>query len=320
MIVRVSKMENHLLNKAGSRSILNTKEVSLLSYDRYRTFLTAARCHTFFDAAEELYITPATVSKHIAALERELGVILFERRPHGVVLTEAGKEKLILVQRFVEAYDALTAEKDPSSEQELTVFASPPPSRFGLDRIMEGFSASGAGIQLNIQEKKGVSGAILNGECELGFTTGSGRLTGQQLQYLRIQHAHLGAVLPISHPLAGRDSVSLSELNAERFIFPNPEIGTLPEYVDLCRQCGFDPDVACYGYRDDSILFYVSCGKGVALSTKEMFDLFNYERVVFIPLEEDFYVNGYLARSRSRVLSADAQVFWNYVKKNHSTK
>lgn len=294
--------------------------MSCLSFDRYRTFLTAARCQTFFDAAEELYITPATVSKHIAALERELGVVLFERRPHGVVLTREGEEKLVLVRRLVESYDALTAAKNNESEQELTVFASPPPSRFGLEKIMEGFASSGTAIQLTIQEKKGVSGAVLNGECELGFTSGSGRLTPQQLQYIRVQRSCLGAVLPLDHPLAGRESISLGELSAERFVFPNPEIGTLPEYVDFCRQCGFDPEVSCYGYRDDSILFYVSCGKGVALSTRRMFELFNYERTVFVPLQEKFYVNGYLARSRSRILSPAAQEFWNYVKKYHSVK
>ena len=291
-----------------------------MSFDRYRTFLTTARCSTFFDAAEELYITPATVSKHIAALERELGVVLFERRPHGVVLTRAGEEKLVLVRRLVEAYDALTAGESETSKQELTVFASPPPSRFGLDKIMEGFAATGSAVQLTIQEKKGVSGAILNGECELGFTSGSGRLTPQQLHYIRVQCAHLGAVLPCGHPLAKRETISLSELSGERFVFPNPEIGTLPEYVAFCRQCGFDPEVSCYGYRDDSILFYVSCGKGVALTTREMFDLFNYERVVFVPLKENFCVSAYLARSRSRVLSPAAQEFWNYVKKNHSVK
>lgn len=290
-----------------------------MSFDRYRTFLTAARCSTFFEAAESLYITPATVSKHIAALERELDTVLFERQPHGVVLTPAGKEKLPMVQQLVEAYDALVCRQPRAQERELTVFASPPPSRFGLERIMQGFAASGTDIQLKVQEKKGVSAAILNGECELGFT-GGGRLNPQKMQYIRIQCARLGAVLPSEHPLSSRDAVSLCELSGDRFVFPNPETGSLPEYVDYCRQCGFEPDVSCYGYRDDSILFYVSCGKGVALLTREMFDRFNYEQVVFVPLTETFYVNGYLVRSRSHVLSPAAQVFWNYVRKNHNAK
>ena len=290
-----------------------------MSFDRYRTFLAAARCGTFFEAAESLYITPATVSKHIAALERELDTVLFERQPHGVVLTPAGEKKLPMVQQQVDAYDALVCGEPSDLNRELTVFVSPPPSRFGLERIMRGFAASGTDIQLKIQEKKGVSAAILSGECELGIT-GGGRLNARKMQYIRIQCAHLGAVLPADHPLSGRDTISLCELSGDRFVFPNPEIGSLPEYMEYCRQCGFEPEVSCYGYRDDSILFYVSCGKGVALLTREMFDRFNYEKVVFIPLKETFCVNGYLARSRNHVLSPAAQAFWNYVKKNHNTK
>lgn len=290
-----------------------------MSVDRYRTFLTAARCPTFFEAAEELYITPATVSKHIAALERELGVVLFERRPHGVALTAAGEQKLPLVRRLVEAYDALSGSGKQDRNQELTVLVSPPPSRFGLESILEGFSVSGADVRLTVLERRGVSSAVLGGEYELGFT-GSGRLDPQQMQYICTQRFLLGAVLPVDHPLAGRESISLSQLREERFVFPNPEIGATPKYVEYCRQYGFEPQVSCYGYRDDSILFYVSRGCGVALLTREMFDLFNYKKVVFVPLDEPLYVSDYLIRSRSRVLSPAAQAFWNYVKKYHSVK
>ncbi len=288
-----------------------------MSFDRYRTFLAAARCGTFFEAAERLYVTPATVSKHIAALERELNTVLFERRPHGVVLTPAGEKKLPLVQRLVDAYDALVCGQPDDRGRELTVLVSPPPSRFGLEWIMRGFAASGAGIQLKIQEKRGVTAAVLSGECELGIA-GGGRLDTRKTQHIRIQCAHLGAVLPAEHPLSGRDAISLRELSGDRFVFPNPEIGSLPEYMEYCRRCGFEPEVSCYGYRDDSILFYVSCGKGVALLTREMFDRFNYEKVVFVPLKEDFRVSGYLIRSRSHVLSPAAQAFWSYVKRNHN--
>ena len=290
-----------------------------MSVDRYRTFVVAARCPTFFEAAEELYITPATVSKHIAALERELGVVLFERRPHGVALTAVGEQKLPLVEQLVEAYDALTGNEPQERNQELTVLVSPPPSRFGLESILEGFAAAEADVHLTILERRGVSSAVLGGEYELGFT-GSGRLDSQQMQYICTQRFLLGAVLPVNHALAKRETISLRELRDDFFVFPNPEIGATPKYVEYCRQHGFEPQVSCYGYRDDSILFYVSCGCGVALLTREMFDLFNYKKVVFVPLEEQLYVSDYLIRSRSRILSPEAQAFWNYVKKNHSVK
>lgn len=256
-----------------------------MSVERYRTFLAAARCPTFFEAAEELYITPATVSKHIAALERELGVVLFERRPHGVALTAAGERKLPLVRQLVEAYDALNAPE----------------------------------VRLNILERRGVSAAVLGGEHELGFT-GSGRLDARQMRYICIQRVPLGAVLCTGHPLAERECISLRELREEKFVFPYPETGAAPKYVEYCRQCGFEPQVSCYGYREDSILFYVSRGCGAALLTHQMFQRFCCGGVVFVPLEEHFAVSDYLIRSRSRVLSPEAQRFWDYVKQKHSIK
>lgn len=290
-----------------------------MSVERYRTFLAAARCPTFFEAAEELYITPATVSKHIAALERELGVVLFERRPHGVALTAAGERKLPLVQQLVEAYDALNAGEARKGERELTVLASPPPSRFALEPILDGFSARAPEVRLTILERRGVSAAVLGGEHELGFT-GSGRLDARQMRYLCIQRLPLGAVLCAGHPLAERERISLRELREEKFVFPYPETGAAPKYVEYCRQCGFEPRVSCYGYREDSILFYVSRGCGAALLTRQMFQRFRCGGVVFVPLEEQLAVSDYLIRSRSRVLSPEAQRFWDYVKQNHSIK
>ena len=55
-----------------------------------RTFESAGRRQSFSRAAEELYTTQSTVSRTIAALERELNVRLFERRHRQVTLTEAG--------------------------------------------------------------------------------------------------------------------------------------------------------------------------------------------------------------------------------------
>ena len=56
--------------------------------EKYRTFLAAAGEQSFSAAAEKLFLTPSAVSKHIAALEEELGVPLFIRTSAGVRLTE----------------------------------------------------------------------------------------------------------------------------------------------------------------------------------------------------------------------------------------
>ncbi len=55
------------------------------------TFEAAARCGNFARAAEELNVTPAAVSRMMGRLEDHLGIILFDRTPGGVTLTEAGR-------------------------------------------------------------------------------------------------------------------------------------------------------------------------------------------------------------------------------------
>ena len=57
-------------------------------WDDVRIFLTAARAGSFTVAARRLNTDQSTVSRRVAALEREIGAALFDRTPRGPVLTE----------------------------------------------------------------------------------------------------------------------------------------------------------------------------------------------------------------------------------------
>lgn len=60
-----------------------------------KTFITVAKAGSFSKAAEELFITPASVMKQINILEQRLGITLFCRTARGAVLTDAGKQIFI---------------------------------------------------------------------------------------------------------------------------------------------------------------------------------------------------------------------------------
>ena len=55
------------------------------------SFLQAVQSGSFSAAASQLGLTPAAVSKHVAKLEREIGVRLFRRTTRSLTLTEAGE-------------------------------------------------------------------------------------------------------------------------------------------------------------------------------------------------------------------------------------
>jgi LysR family transcriptional regulator, glycine cleavage system transcriptional activator len=59
-----------------------------------RLFEAAGRHVSFKLAAEELHVTPSAVSHGIVALERWLGIALFDRGARGLALTEAGRDYL----------------------------------------------------------------------------------------------------------------------------------------------------------------------------------------------------------------------------------
>ena len=58
---------------------------------RLRIFWTVARHLSFTRAAQELFVAQPAVSHQVKALERELGVVLFERAGRTIALTDAGR-------------------------------------------------------------------------------------------------------------------------------------------------------------------------------------------------------------------------------------
>ncbi|MBN8972531.1 MAG: LysR family transcriptional regulator [Rhizobiales bacterium] len=73
-----------------------------MDWDNIRVFLSVARAGQFLAAARQLKIDHGTVSRKIGALEKSLGVRLFDRQTTGCVLTSAG-DRLYAAAEEVEA-------------------------------------------------------------------------------------------------------------------------------------------------------------------------------------------------------------------------
>ena len=63
-----------------------------MDWDDVRYFAATVGEGSFSRAAQSLKVEQSTLSRRIRRLERTLGVQLFDRRPEGVVLTEAGQQ------------------------------------------------------------------------------------------------------------------------------------------------------------------------------------------------------------------------------------
>lgn len=87
-----------------------------------RTFEAAARLRSFKLAAAELSVTPTAVSHQIKALERQVGVALFDRVPRGVRLTERGARLFVSVHgAWLDVAQTLDALRPARASGALTV-------------------------------------------------------------------------------------------------------------------------------------------------------------------------------------------------------
>jgi DNA-binding transcriptional LysR family regulator len=91
-----------------------------------RLFEAAGRHASFKLAAAELHVTPSAVSHGIVALERWLGIDLFERGPRGLALTAAGRDYLPYVTEAL-GMIATGTQRLPSkrADRKITVSSAP---------------------------------------------------------------------------------------------------------------------------------------------------------------------------------------------------
>jgi LysR family transcriptional activator of dmlA len=68
-------------------------------FDDVGTFVAAAQAGTLTAAAKELGVPTSTVSRSLTRLEKHLGVLLVQRGPKGLVLTDSGREYLQFCRR-----------------------------------------------------------------------------------------------------------------------------------------------------------------------------------------------------------------------------
>jgi len=91
-----------------------------------RTFATVAHSTTFSGAATDLGISPSLVSRHVADLEKQVGVRLINRTPRSVTLTPAGLEYAAFAERIlqeIEDADAQLTQSQGTAEGQLSIIS-----------------------------------------------------------------------------------------------------------------------------------------------------------------------------------------------------
>lgn len=247
-----------------------------------RYFIAVAEEKHMTRAAERLGIQQPPLSMQIRALEQELGVELFHRRPRGVALTDAGATFLERARAILDQVDRAfaTTRRTARGEQGRVVvgFTSSAPFHPFVPRVIRAFREMSPLVSL-VLEESGSSELVhgLNSEQIDAAFIRSPLADVVGLNVRPLLEEKMIVALPTGHPLArgaradsGRSRsppLALSALAKETFIlYKRPGgPGLYDAIITACRGAGFSPIVGQEAPRIISTLNLVAAGLGVSV-------------------------------------------------------
>jgi LysR family transcriptional activator of glutamate synthase operon len=278
-----------------------------------KEFVVLAQTGNFLEAAEILYVSQSTLSKHIKSIEVELGVSLFDRTTRKVTISTYGQLLLPFAQQIVEAHDKLIATLHISLETEqetLTLGAIPALAQYKIVDILVNFKKSRAQSTLNVLQAGSVElrEYLRQRRCDLAFIRFADEVDDD---LVKIPYAAdcMVAVLPAAHPLAKQKAIPLHSLANEDFLMI--EKGTYLHRLCLraCKESGFEPKVAFTDHKVGILVDLVTKGMGVALLMKQLALYAASPKTVIVDISPCFATQIYLCYLKGTELSPAAKHF-----------
>ncbi|WP_443137354.1 LysR family transcriptional regulator [Piscibacillus sp. B03] len=140
-----------------------------------KTFVTVADLGNFRKASEALYVSQPTVTVHIKALEKELGVTLFERGKRFVRLTEEGRIYLEQARQLLSLHQEGLAKIHSYAQgyrRALKLAISPLIADTIMPFVLKKYLEENPDLEVSVEvmESNHIEQAVLNEKVDIGFT------------------------------------------------------------------------------------------------------------------------------------------------------
>lgn len=227
-------------------------------------FSLVAELHGFTAAANRLGISQSAVSHALKSLEQELGVELLRRHQSQVELSDIGQQLLPRARAMLGLANTLRQEAADARGMKrgtLRIGSFGPTSSIKLlPMILQHYRAAHPGIEVHIDEgpDRQVIQWLEERRIDIGFVV----LPEDRFDTFALIKDQMVALLPVNHPLARRDSLSLSDLCNDPFVLT--EAGSSELVLRLFSAARLTPNIR---YRCSQLLSTLdTVGRGNALT------------------------------------------------------
>lgn len=279
-----------------------------------REFVVLAECMSYSEAAERLFISQSSLSKHIMALEKEVGQTLFNRSTRNIALSDAGHIFLHYATQIVlhdedcrNALDAYASRR----EHTITLAVMQNPEYYDLRKYVVGFRKLNPNLTLNlVEEDEAGMLALFNKKQVNLMATFRPDMNKVDCGFLPMVKDTVVALVHPDNPLAGKSKITLNDLRHERLILPKRNSTMSRIVLDAFRKAGIIPDIF---YEGSSIgcADLVKEGLGTSLHAREfaLTTIRNFSdevELVMVELEQEItYIYGLAYRDVSELTVAE---------------
>jgi DNA-binding transcriptional LysR family regulator len=205
-----------------------------------RYFLEVARSGSLSKASARLYVAVSALSRQIGKLEEELGTPLFERRPRGMVLSDAGRllaeharRSVLETERVVDEIRGLAG----GARATIRIGSSEGVAPHFLPQVFAHFLKTwpGTQFQLDVSAPSIATQRVREGTADIAVCFSIAPEKEINVHYS--QRAPIYALVRRGHPLASRETVSLRDLMPWPLAMDNQGV-TIRQLFDI--SCSLD--------------------------------------------------------------------------------
>ncbi|MDY2626921.1 MAG: LysR family transcriptional regulator [Lachnospiraceae bacterium] len=283
-----------------------------------KEFVILAETQNYLEASDALFISQSSLSKHIKALEKDLGVSLFDRTTRKVSLSEFGELFLPYAKEIADLqyqYTTAILNRTQNQHQSIVIGSVPMIAPYQITDCIMKFQEENNkfSVRLVEGESAALKDLLRQNKCDLAFIRDM-KEEDDEFSKLPFTTDRLAAVFPAGHPLAQETSVDIARLKNERFLFLQPDTMLFNICTRACEAAGFSPDIIFTGKRAENIVDLVEKGMGVALLMRKPVESFANRSISIVDVAPVITTKINLYYKKDTQLSLVARHFIDCVK------
>ena len=299
-----------------------------MTIQQLKCFVVMAEVLHFSKAADRLHISQPSLSYSISELEKELNLPLFERRDNKTHITRYGKELLPYVVLALEKLDSIRIKAYELTDPSLGSINLGNIYSISFDfvpKVLELFYADKENGRVTVNLFQGVNkiltDKLMDGGLDLVL---SGESDNDSIKGVYLFTQELKFVVPEGHPLAGKEEVTLDDVNNEGFVSLG-ENSNISGHITRCfRSRGYEPRFVLSVAECSAMGAFISSNMCVAIApVVPSLQSCAVKIIPFVPVDRELLGRKiYLLWEKDRYLSPTARKFRDFllkefVGKNH---